>query len=304
MFEIGRIVNAGGEHGDIGIGAGTGGRNAFERAAEVFGVVFDRRDLAALEQVRRQLHHGLAVFEHIADTRGGAQIVLKHVKLVGTDAHDIDADDVGVNALGRLKTHHFGAEGGVLQDQLGRNAPGFENFLAVVDVIEKGIERTDALLDAFGQPPPFLGSNNARDDIEGNEFFGPLLRAVDRKGNAQPAKDRLGIALHQGQRLVGLLIEPLAQNPVGFADGSIRIVHFIKRRCIAHCAPHGGYGLAHRLHIATRLGGGVQRLAQLIFALRNCGIFHARSQQLWTDRWGVGLRREPRALSCARKTTR
>ena len=67
--------------------------------------------------------------------------------------------------------------------------------------------------------------------------LGALLGAIDREGYAKLAEDRLGIGLHQRQRLVRLFLQPLGQHSIGFTDAAIRIVHFVERRCVAHYAP-------------------------------------------------------------------
>ena len=113
------------------------------------GIVLDRPHLDPLEQLREQLHHRLAVLQHVGDARRRARIVLQHVELVFADAHDVDADDVGVDAARRPDPDHLGQEGLVLGDQLARHAAGAQDLLAVIDVVEEGVERLHALLDAL-----------------------------------------------------------------------------------------------------------------------------------------------------------
>ena len=59
----------------------------------------------------------------------------------------------------------------------------------MIDVMQEGVERAHALLDADGEPAPFGGGEDARDDIEGDQPFGGLFLAIDREGDAEPAED-------------------------------------------------------------------------------------------------------------------
>ena len=94
------------------------GRDAFERPAQVLGIGLDRRHLEPLEQVRRELQHRLAVLEHVAHARRRPEVVLEDVEIVGPDPHDVDADDVRVDAARRVQPHHLRQERRVLEDQL------------------------------------------------------------------------------------------------------------------------------------------------------------------------------------------
>ncbi|MNE15770.1 hypothetical protein D3C80_1086910 [compost metagenome] len=47
-------------------------------------IVIDRSNALGSEQLGKQTHHHLTVFEHVADAAGGAQVVFKHV--IGTIA--------------------------------------------------------------------------------------------------------------------------------------------------------------------------------------------------------------------------
>ena len=142
----------------------------------------------------KELHHRLAVLQHVGDAGRRARIVLEHEELVLAGAHDVDADDVGVDAGRRPHADHLGQERLVPGDQLLRDAAGAQDFLAVVDVVEEGVERLHALLDALRQPPPFGAGNDARHDVEGDQPFGRLGLAIDGEGDAGLAENPLGVA--------------------------------------------------------------------------------------------------------------
>ena len=147
-----------------------------------------------MEQFREHLHHRFAVFQHVADTGRRAGIVLQHVELVFAGAHDVGADDMGIDAARRAEADHLRQEGVVLLDQFARNAAGPDDLLLVVDVVEEGVERDDPLLDALGQLAPFAAGNDARDEVEGDELFGGVRVSVDREGDAGLSEDVFRVA--------------------------------------------------------------------------------------------------------------
>ena len=75
-------------------------------------------------------------------------IVLQHEKLVVAGAHDIGADDVGVDAARRIDADHLRQERGVFGNQADRHAARAQDFLAVIDVVKKGIDGAHPLFDA------------------------------------------------------------------------------------------------------------------------------------------------------------
>ena len=89
-----------------------------QRLAQQLRIVLDRPHLDLLEQLREELHHRLAVFQHVGDAGGRARIVLEHEELVLAGAHDVDADDVGIDAARRPHADHLRQEGLVVGDQL------------------------------------------------------------------------------------------------------------------------------------------------------------------------------------------
>ena len=97
-----------------------------------------------------------------------------------------------IDAARRIEPHHLRHEGFVLEDHVARDAARPQNLLAVIDVVQEGVERPHALLDAGRKPPPFEGGEDARHDIEGDEAFGGLFGAIDGKGDALAAEQFFG----------------------------------------------------------------------------------------------------------------
>ena len=146
-------------------------------------------------------------------------------------AHDVDADDVRVDAARRLHAHHLRHEGRVLDDQLLRHAAGADDLLAMVDVVHEGVERAHALLDAGGEAAPLGGAQDARDDVEGDEALGGRVVAVDGEGDAGAAEQRLGV-LALALEVVDLLrLQPLVHGEVGLAHPAAVPVHLVECGC-------------------------------------------------------------------------
>ena len=93
------------------------------------------------------------------------------------------------------------------------HAAGAQDFLAVVDVVEEGVERLDALLDALRQPPPFGAGDDARHDVEGDQPLGGLLLAIDGEGDAGLAEDTFGVPHLFGEPGRILLLQPAGRKP-------------------------------------------------------------------------------------------
>ena len=113
------------------------------------------RTRCAAKKLGNSAHHHLAVLEHVGDARGHAQVVLEHAEFAGVVAHHVDAGDVRVDAA---RAHPRPASRGryceLHEDLLGGIDAGLENLLLVVDVVDEGVERAHALLQARLEPQP------------------------------------------------------------------------------------------------------------------------------------------------------
>ena len=147
------------------------------------------------------MHHRFPVFQHVGDAGRGAAIVFQHVEFILGDAHDVDADDVGIDAARRIDAHHLRHEGGVLDDDVCRDAPCPQDFLTVIDVVDEGVERPHPLFDAGRKPAPFRGRKHPGNDVEGDEAFGGFVVAIDGEGDALAAETALGLAVARSTSL-------------------------------------------------------------------------------------------------------
>ena len=190
------------------------------------------RHPVAVEERREQAHHHLAVFEHVAHTAGHAQVVLQHVVLalplrIGR-AHNVNARYVRVNLVRNRHTHHLFAKLGVVLDLLARHDASLDDVLVVVNVVDKAVERGDALHQAFFHGAPFVGRDDARNQVKRNQPLGArtvfVFFAVHSERDANAAENHLSLFTPVRHGLSALLGKPLAVGLVVFA----RVVRFIQ----------------------------------------------------------------------------
>ncbi len=177
-----------------------------------------RRHAVAREQLRKQPHHHLAVFQHVRHARGHAQVVFQHVELALAGAHDVDAGDMRVDVARHVHAEHVGAVLGVVVDLVGRDQAGADDVLRVVDVVQETVERIDALAQAALERRPFAGREDARNDVERNGALGAAVRfvlvTVDREGDADAAEDQVGFGALVLQRRGRLVVQPFGEASV------------------------------------------------------------------------------------------
>ena len=176
MLEVGAVVDAGRQQRDGRIGVEVARCDAFERFQKRVGIVLDGPDAIAAEEIREKMHHRFAVLEHVGDAGGRARVVLEHHEVVLAGADEIDADDMTVDAARRVDADHLGQKRRVLDDKLFGNLAGLQDLLAMIDVVQEGVERPDALLDALLEAAPLVRRDDARQDVERDQAARPPLR--------------------------------------------------------------------------------------------------------------------------------
>ena len=231
MLVIGGVVDAGREQRDRRLARGAVRRDRAERGKQLVRITLDRRDAVAGEQIGKQPHHDLAVFQHVGHARGRPRIVLQHDEVLGVDPDDVDAGDVHIDVVRHLLAVHLGPEHRVLEDQILRHDLGAKDVAAVIDVTQEHVQRLDALLQALLQQRPFLAGDDPRDHVERDQALGGFGIAIDGKGNADAAEQQLGLLAAIFERLGRRLLEPARQLLIGGTKVPTRNIHFIKRDC-------------------------------------------------------------------------
>ena len=269
MLEVGAVVHARRQH-DHGRVDHARRRDRAQRLEQQVRVVRDRRDAVRTEQFGEQPHHHLAVLEHVAHTAGHAQVVLEHVvaaAAVGVaGTHDVDAGDVRVDAAGHVDAAHLAAVLRVVQHLLLRHDAGVEDALLVVDVVDEVIQRGHALRQPLLHLRPLVFRDDARNQVEGNQPLGSgavlVLRAVHGEGDADAAKDHLGLGAAVPHQVVRLLAQPALVAAVVLTDLFAFGQHFVEAGL--HASGSWAAFDCSNNHAHRRRGGGAYR------ALRVC----------------------------------
>ncbi len=185
------------------------------------------------EKIRREPHHHLAVFQHIGDARGRAQIVLENVEIVLVDPYHIDAGDLHIDIVRHLEAAHYRQIERIVEDDIGRQKAAFENLLRAIDIGEEHIQRLDALEEAGFEPLPFGAADNARHDIEGDQPLRRVFAAIDGEGNANSSEQKFCLRAAGGKMFRRCFLQPAGDFVIDGACRAIRKRHFVEAR------PHG-----------------------------------------------------------------
>ena len=202
-------------------------RHARQRPPQPRGIVVHRRDAGRAEELGEHPHHDLAVLQHVGDPRRRAAVVLEHEEVLGPGAHQVDADDVGIDPPRRVDADHGRLVGLVAEDQIRRNHPGAHDLGAVVDVPEEGVERPRPLLHPALELAPLGLGEDPRHHVEGNEPLGVAALAIDREGDADAAEQRLGLLLLLRKHLGRGVPDPIEQSGIGGAH-RLAVEHLVE----------------------------------------------------------------------------
>ena len=158
-------------------------RTGAKRGQQLLRVLVDGQHPVALEQWCELTLHRCSVLEHVAGTRGRAEVVFEHEVLAVLVAHDVDARDMRIDAPGRVDVDHLAAKVLRAEDERGRNPAVAQDSLVVVDVVQEEVERTDPLDQAALDVGPFVLRDDARDQVEREDPLEAFLLAVDREAD-------------------------------------------------------------------------------------------------------------------------
>ena len=229
MLVIGGIEGAGRQQDDRRLRA-RARRRRTQAGEQLVGVVVDRGDAMAGEQVGHQPHRHLAVLQHVGDPGGGAGVVLQHVELALADPDDVDAGDQHPEVVRRPAADHFRSVVGIAQDQLVGDDLLLQRRARAVDVLEEQVERGDALDEALFEEAPLGAGNDARHDVERDQPLGGVLVAVDAEGDADAAEHVFRLGAAGGENVGGRFLEPAGDVTVDRPRFAGADAHFVKRR--------------------------------------------------------------------------
>src|SRR5258706_15616226 len=72
-----------------------------------------------------------------------------------------------------------------------RNDAVFQNFLLVINVVQKKIQRRDPLHESAFEKLPFLRRNDARHQIKGEDFLGACRVSINVEGYSLAQKSEI-----------------------------------------------------------------------------------------------------------------
>ncbi len=195
-------------------------------------------DALLREELGEEPHHHLAVFQHVRDARGRAQVVLEHVVLAVGVAHDVHARHMRVDSARHVDAHHLAAELRVLVHLLGGNLAGLDDLLGVVDVVQEAVQRGHALSQSPREDVPLARGDHVRNDVERNQPLGPGSLAIHGERDADAVEEEVrGVAVLRDARLRGFS-EPFGEGRVMTADRTVRVEHLVVELGLRHGGCH------------------------------------------------------------------
>ena len=152
MLVIGGIERPRRQEHDRRLAAVATRRDRAQASEQLVGIIVDRRDAVAREQVGQEPHRHFAVFQHVGDAGRRAGVVFEDIELLVVHPHDVDAGDMHPDVMRRAPADHFRPVERIAQDQFRRDDRLFENGARPVDVLEEQVERARALGEAGLEP--------------------------------------------------------------------------------------------------------------------------------------------------------
>ena len=206
MLEVGAVRGARRPDDHDRVLAAARGRGP-QRLEQEGRVVTHGADVVLGEQLGEQAAHRDAVLEDVGDAGRRAHVVLEHLPAAVGVADEVAAGDVTPHAAGRADAVSLAGEVGSRDDELPGDDPLFQDLLAVVDVLDEGVQRAHALGEAALDDAPLVGGQDARDEVE-RERPVAALRAVGGGGvEGDALLDEDGVAPLAGR------LKPLAAQP-------------------------------------------------------------------------------------------
>ena len=144
VLEIRRVVGARREQHHRRIGH-AGGRDVMQHPQQFARIILHRPHADAFEHLRKRALHRAPVFQHVAHAARTTAIVFQHEIIAFVIADQIRAANVDVNILRHVEVHELAPEMFSRQNVKRRDDAVLQNFLLVIKIVQKQIQRRDAL---------------------------------------------------------------------------------------------------------------------------------------------------------------
>ncbi len=240
VLEVRGVVHTRREHDDVRVVDPGRGRGA-QGGEQLVGVVADGAHAHRDEQLGQRLRHDAAVRDDVRDARGHAHVVFEHAHLAVLVADEVDARHLDAHAVGAADAGGLAVEVLRRRDEARGQDAVAHAVLVAVGVVEEGLERAHALLDAGLDARPLVVRDDPGHGIQREGSF--LAREVEGHALREVrTRERFGAP---AQFFLRHLCERLVQLPVrlarggGFSGTRRNAEHLVERR-------DAGCGLARR----------------------------------------------------------
>ena len=203
-------------------------RQRAQRGQQQLRIVLDGPHPVAVEELREGPLHYPAVGQHVAHPGGHPEVVFEHHKLAGSQPQQVGAHHRDVDIPRHLQASHLPPVVLATVNQFARHHPVVQDLGVEVDVVQKVVERGDALGQAALDPVPLLGRNQPRQQVIGKDALRALVAPVDGEGNALVQKRQVRRLLAPLQLLLGQPRQGLGQRPVLRAHLPVPLAHLVE----------------------------------------------------------------------------
>jgi hypothetical protein len=111
---------------------------------------------------------------------------------------------MAINPPRQRNTLHLGAVLSVPKHLGCGDHAGMDDFVIVVNIMQKMIQSANALFESGLQLRPLSGGYHPRNHVKRNETLGTRIISVDREGDSDPAKGKIGLGSFLNQPVGGL----------------------------------------------------------------------------------------------------
>ena len=135
-----------------------------------------------------------------------------------------------IDAAGEIDAHHLGPVLRIAEHALGGDHAGTQDRLRMVDVGEEQVERAHALDETGFEPPPFIGGNDPRHQVERDQAFGARVLAVHRERDADAVECALRLLALVRDAFGRRALQPVGERTVVRPDAAVGKTHFVVRQ--------------------------------------------------------------------------
>src|SRR5438874_3994249 len=165
-------------------------RDVSKNVEQFLAVIFHRPDPVLGKEIWKNTAHDLPVLNDVGNARRAARVIFENKKIAVAITHQIGAANVDVNVLRDAEVHELRPEMSRLPDVILGNHAIAQNRLAVIDVVQKEIERGDSLFQTAFDFLPFPGGDNSWNQIERKNALGSLGIAINSESHALAQKGK------------------------------------------------------------------------------------------------------------------